>query len=258
MGYVSPDQAQALVSSVLMTIVSEIGDKTFFIAAIMAMKHSRLLIFSAAISALAVMTVLSAMLGHLLPKLVPRSYVEMAAALLFLVFGAKMLLEGWAMDADHAQKEMDETSAELEEGHKAEEAYELEAGEFAIGAGGGSSEQSAHGSGPPPVGLVGHAYAMLQTVMSPVFLQTALIMFVAEWGDRSQLATIALAAAQDVFWVSVGTIFGHSICTGLAVVGGRFLATQISVRTVTLSGGLLFIIFGLIYGYEAFMTMSAV
>ena len=38
-------------------IVSELGDKTFFIAAIMAMRHARATVFSGAIAALGVMHV---------------------------------------------------------------------------------------------------------------------------------------------------------------------------------------------------------
>lgn len=36
---------------------------------------------------------------------------------------------------------------------------------------------------------------------------------------------------QDVFGVSVGGVLGHSMCTGLAVIGGRIIAQKISVRT---------------------------
>lgn len=49
----------AFVASLSVIIVSELGDKTFFIAAIMAMRHSRITVFIGAISALALMTVLS-------------------------------------------------------------------------------------------------------------------------------------------------------------------------------------------------------
>ena len=50
----------------------QIGDKTFFIAAVLAMRHSRAVIFTGAVGALALMTVLSAIMGFALPSLMPR------------------------------------------------------------------------------------------------------------------------------------------------------------------------------------------
>jgi len=47
------------IASLSMIIVSEIGDKTFFIAAIMAMRHSRVVVLTGALGALVVMTFLS-------------------------------------------------------------------------------------------------------------------------------------------------------------------------------------------------------
>ena len=68
----------------------------------------------------------------------------------------------------------------------------------------------------------------------------------AEWGDRSQIATIALAASKDVYGVIIGGVLGHAICTSLAVIGGRILATRISERAVALIGGVLFITFAVV------------
>ena len=51
----------AFVASLSVIIVSELGDKTFFIAAIMAMRHSRLVVYLGAIGALGFMTVMSGM-----------------------------------------------------------------------------------------------------------------------------------------------------------------------------------------------------
>lgn len=47
------------IASLSVILVSELGDKTFFIAAIMAMRHPRLVVFIGAIGALGLMTVLS-------------------------------------------------------------------------------------------------------------------------------------------------------------------------------------------------------
>lgn len=81
--------------------------------------------------------------------------------------------------------------------------------------------------------------------MMQVFTQTFLMTFLAEWGDRSQIATVTLSATKDAFGVTLGAVLGHAMCTCLAVVGGKFLATRISERTVTLVGGVLFVIFAL-------------
>ena len=59
--------------------------------------------------------------------------------------------------------------------------------------------------------------------------------FLAEWGDRSQLATIVLAARENLSAIIIAGLIGHTLCTGLAVLGGRFVATKISVRYQQLS-----------------------
>ncbi|GLD74573.1 transmembrane protein 165 [Lates japonicus] len=73
--------------------------------------------------------------------------------------------------------------------------------------------------------------------------QALTLTFLAEWGDRSQLTTIILAAREDPFGVAVGGTLGHCLCTGLAVIGGRMIAQKISVRTVTIIGGIVFLAF---------------
>ena len=50
--------------------------------------------------------------------------------------------------------------------------------------------------------------------------------FLAEWGDRSQLATIILAARENVSAVVIAGILGHAFCTGLAVLGGRLIGKR--------------------------------
>ena len=45
--------------------------------------------------------------------------------------------------------------------------------------------------------------------------------------------------------VCVGAVVGHALCTGLAVIGGRMLASRISERTVAYVGGALFLLFAL-------------
>lgn len=55
-------------------------------------------------------------------------------------------------------------------------------------------------------------------IPSTYILGQAFIMtFLAEWGDRSQIATIALAASFNPYMVTFGALLGHFICTAAAV-----------------------------------------
>lgn len=60
-GHVHAGLVHGFVKAIVVIIVSEIGDKTFFIAAIFAMKHPRSTVFAGAIGALGLMTFLSGM-----------------------------------------------------------------------------------------------------------------------------------------------------------------------------------------------------
>lgn len=73
--------------------------QTFFIAALMAMKHNPVTVFGGAIGALALMTVLSAMVGSALPMMLNKTYTHYASVLLFLAFGVRMVWEGFRMEA---------------------------------------------------------------------------------------------------------------------------------------------------------------
>ncbi|KAL3267400.1 hypothetical protein HHI36_011529 [Cryptolaemus montrouzieri] len=213
----------AFLASFSVILVSEIGDKTFFIAAIMAMRHPRLTVFAGAIVALALMTVLSALFGWWV-NVIPRIYTFYISTVLFALFGLKMLKEGYYMSPGEGQEELEEVQTNL---RKKEEEYEKEA------------MLPDPESGVPRKSKPTSAFSAL----SRIFLQSLTLTFLAEWGDRSQLTTILLGTREDVYGVILGGVLGHSICTGMAVLGGRMIAQKISVRTVTIIGGIVFLLF---------------
>ncbi|RXW13079.1 hypothetical protein EST38_g12777 [Candolleomyces aberdarensis] len=254
---------QALLQSFSMIIVSEIGDKTFLIAAILAMRHPRLIVFAGAFGSLVVMSILSAAMGHLLPTLIPRRWTQVAASILFLVFGTKMLIEAKAMKSgnEKIQEEMKEAQEEIEDDEAEHEGRDgddipLEAVE--------AGERPVHTRSPRPAAskskasLADGARNFCSLLLGPVFVQAFVLTFLGEWGDRSQIATIALGAAHNVYLVTIGTVVGHGCCTALAVIGGRYVSTKISVKHVTFGGSILFLIFGIVYLYEAYTMGSDV
>lgn len=220
----------AFIASISVIIVSELGDKTFFIAAIMAMRHSRLTIYTGAMGALAAMTILSALLGNVVTKFIPRIYTYYLSSILFAGFGIKMLRDGYLMSPDEGAEEFQEAQHEVE---KAEANDDLEMGS--------NIQQKNYKQRP----VISRVTVVIRRYVSPIFIQAFIMTFLAEWGDRSQITTIVLAASENLFGVIVGGTFGHGLCTGLAVVGGRFIAQRISPKTVTLVGGIVFLCFAI-------------
>uniref|UniRef100_A0A1L8D9J0 GDT1 family protein n=2 Tax=Nyssomyia neivai TaxID=330878 RepID=A0A1L8D9J0_9DIPT len=308
-------------ASISVILVSELGDKTFFIAAIMAMRHPRLTVFVGAISALALMTVLSAVFG-MAATIIPRVYTYYISTALFAIFGLKMLKDGYYMSPSDAQEELEEVQSDLRKRedelirsmneeqrqsptvslrsiHEVPDGIEMHpmenhqtsltgsrqsvathtsnGGPTIISQDSGaelrqlnnhstSEHNSISSTGAPKSTATSPRFdketsTMLITqdpesgavrktkarsiayVVSRIFMQAFTMTFLAEWGDRSQLTTIILGAREDVYGVVVGGILGHCICTGLAVIGGRMIAQRISVRTVTIIGGVVFLLF---------------
>ncbi|CAO2144096.1 unnamed protein product [Urochloa humidicola] len=204
---VGPGLFDALFASLSMILVSEIGDETFIIAALMAMRHPKSIVLSGALSALYVMTVLSTGLGRIVPNLISRKHTNSAATVLYLFFGLRLLYIAWKSDPKGSQKkEIEEVEEKLESGQ------------------GKTTFRK-----------------FFARFCTPIFLEAFILTFLAEWGDRSQIATIALATHKNAIGVAVGASLGHTVCTSLAVIGGSMLASKISQRTVATIGGVLFL-----------------
>jgi putative Ca2+/H+ antiporter (TMEM165/GDT1 family) len=198
------------VQAFAMIIFSEIGDKTFLIAAILAMRHPRIVVFAGAFGSLVVMSILSAAMGHILPTLIPKRWTQLAAGVLFIVFGVKLFFEGKDMPSGNekvleemreAEEEIDEDVAEHDGtgGRKANgDVIPLEE----IEAGTAGPADAREGPTKPPSAMKGMLEGtrnLCSLLLGPVFVQVFVLTFLGEWGDRSQIATIMLAAAH-VSW----------------------------------------------------------
>lgn len=189
--------------------LAELGDKTFFMALILAVRHRARWVFLGAFAALTVVTLISLALGYGLRELLPQAVVPWLAAVVFLVFGVKLLVDAQGMAADAAREE-------------AQEAEEV------------VNAAETRGSITSPWAVIWKAFALV---------------FVAELGDRTQFATIFMATAPArVFSFAgllAGTLLGHAVVTWLAVGAGKWIGQRVNERLLyRLSGGL-FLVFAL-------------
>jgi putative Ca2+/H+ antiporter (TMEM165/GDT1 family) len=195
-------------SSLTAITLAELGDKTFFMALILATRHRPRHVFLGAFVALAAVTVLSLGLGYGLRELLPASVVPLLAAVLFLGFGVKLLLDAQGMAEDEAEDEEREAQSAINEAESRQRR------------------------------------STAWAVISEAFV----LVFLAELGDRTMFTTIFLATAPAFTLVGLlaGTLLGHALVTGLAVGAGRWIGGRIRERMLyRLSGGL-FLAFGLL------------
>ena len=83
-------------------------------------------------------------------------------------------------------------------------------------------------------------------------LTTAILFFLAEMADKTQLATVALAARyRSVVLVTTGTTLGMLCSDGLAVFLGEKLAGRAPVRAVRIVAAALFFAFGAVSLWRA-------
>ncbi|MEN9240317.1 MAG: TMEM165/GDT1 family protein [Thermostichales cyanobacterium SZTDM-1c_bins_54] len=202
---------EGLMASLLLVTAAEFGDKTFFIALILAMRHPRYLVFWGSWLALVAMSLLAVVVGKVIIQWVPIWLMRWAAVGLFLGFGGRMLWQAWKMPPhqDHCE---------------VEEVLEL-------------VEEKESGYHPQRWGVFWEAFSL--TAMS-------------EWGDKTQLATVSLAAIHPAVAVFGGSLLGYSVMVAVAVVGGQMLAQRISERMVQWLGGSLFLAFGILTAIDIF------
>jgi len=180
----------------LVTMAMEFGDKTFFLATVLAQKRNPFSVLLGAALALGFMTLGGTLFGVLLPQFLPPYLTNVVAALVYLIFGLVMMYEAITSDS---------------EGSEMESAREI-----------AKKEKS-------------------NSFLTTVF-QTMLLIIAAEWGDRSQVSTISLAASGDFLGVFLGSFLAHLTCSTIAVLCGSVVARNCSERMLlgTNAGILLF------------------
>ncbi|XP_027206278.1 GDT1-like protein sll0615 [Dermatophagoides pteronyssinus] len=201
----------SFLASFTLTIASEFGDKTFLTTSIFSLKYPRWLVFISSMFALTTMNIVSLFLGKITAN-IPTYIIETISIILFGLFGIKMIFDGYNMKQD--------MNVDLKQMEKIIE------NEIVTNKKKNDDQMSS------------------TTLYSMVFLKIFSLIFLAEWGDRSQLSTILLSAKQNggLQWaVGFGSFLGNFFTNSIAILCSTIVSEIISIRTVQIIGGFTFI-----------------
>lgn len=181
-------------------VLAEMGDKTQLLAMAFATRYKAAVVLWAVFWATLCNHLFAVAVGNYLTEFIPLSYIQIAAALSFIVFGL------WTIRGDELNDEDRRFS------------------------------------------------------FSP-FWTVAVAFFIAEMGDKTQLATVALAAKyQSIIPVWMGTTTGMIIADAIGIGVGIVVGKKIPERAVKWFAAAIFIAFGSIGLYQylppSLLTMS--
>lgn len=161
---------------------AEIGDKSQLVCMTLAARHRHWPVFLGALTAFALLNGLAVLFGAAVAQWIPKPWLALAVAALFLVFGVLALFARESADGE-------------------------------------VRERSGHG----------------------VFVTTFLMIFLAEFGDKTQLATAGLSAAATPLAVWVGSTLALALTSALGVVAGRTVLQRLPLSVLHRLSGVLFL-----------------
>lgn len=191
---------QALLSTLGLILIAELGDKTQLAVVTQTCKYRRPWpVFVGASLALTLVTLLGAVGGRVLGSVLPAALLQTIAAIAFVVMGLFI-----AREASQRDGETCDPICEFEDG------------------------------GSP-------------AISKQAFATTFGLLFVAELGDKTQLAVLSLSSQYQATWpVFVGGAIALTIVTGIGVIGGQGLCRIIPERVLLWISATAFVIMGVL------------
>jgi putative Ca2+/H+ antiporter (TMEM165/GDT1 family) len=196
--------------------LAELGDKTQLAVLAQTCKHGRpWAVFLGASTALAAVTALGAAGGRVIGQVIPPSALQWGAGLAFIVMG---LLIGRQALQGEAEGSASETTCDLTDDR----------------------------SGEPAAAPI---CAQSWRTFGSTFGSTFGLLFVAEMGDKTQLAVLSLAGKAASPWpVFIGGGLALTAVTALGVIGGRGLSRIIPQRVLLWISAAAFVAMGVLIG----------
>jgi len=226
------------VEALVMIFFAEFGDRSFMLIVLFTMKlKNKLLVFFPSIIMMMIMHCVSVAFGAVFTMLFDRVYILIASVILFLGFGTKLIYDACTFKVS-GNKDIQE-SLNIKEG-KTKKDEDNVAMERQINANLHEKSKNSLYTHKP----IDEEKASVMTLLT--------LLFIADWGDRCQIAAVVLTATRNIWGVAVGGAIGMGLCCALASGCGMFLSGRISEKTTMYIGAILFYLFAVESSWEAY------
>lgn len=239
-----------LISGFSIVFFAEVGDRTFILIMIYSISNNYFKTFLIANLVLLSWNLLSILIGLNMQYYINRTFVEWFGIGLFMIFGIHMIYEAIQMEG----KLVEEEFAEEEENLRKNAEKKILSNDN-----NNNNEQSSS------VEFLKNENNLGEKLLNKneenndnkksnnlfnSFWAFGFALLMAEFGDKSQIAAIIIGATLNLFGVIIGTSLAHMICSVIAIVFGRIFSHYITNRQITMIGGIIFLLFSLLFLIE--------
>ena len=236
---------ETALSGFTVLILAEIGDKTFFLVMIFSATNSFLTTFLTSSSVMLLWNLICLIIGSSIPNYFFKGFLDIVGMVIFLIFGLLMIYSAYHMENHTLKVSLNETKSELSRKSLTRKSFK--------------SNMTESDSIKEP--LLNNDYFKDPNEAENLedegfhskwaFISTLAL---AEFGDKTQISTIILGSTHHFYAVLLGTSLARIVGIIIAIIFGKIIAHNITTKQVTYLGGLIFIIFSLVYAIKIFWT----
>ena len=217
--------------------ISDLTDKSILLIIFLSKRLPLLTLYIVSLSSVLFMNYLSILLGYYLPKLIKDIYMKIIAFILFTSFGILSLIESKKekeklneLIIDFNKKDIIDTENDYslmndESETDIESNKEIVFPSILRTNSNFTEESNDNGN-----------YGKIIAIFLAICLS--------DFGDKSQIGVITLAAIYNIYGILLGSTFALVATVTLAVLFGKWISEKISPKKLLFIGGLIFLFFG--------------
>lgn len=206
----------SLIQSFLVIFLSEIADRTFILVLIYSLKLHWIPLLITSLFSMYFMNILAIVAGYTIILLIPRSLIEWIGFFGFLLFGIFSVYEGTKMENKSVKEEYEE---------------EMQAKETNYNLINDENEDNKD---------VGE-----QKSTWKLCLELFIFLCISEFGDKSEISTVTIAAVYNLYAVLLGTMLAYFCAISIAAFLGHWAGKYLTEKMMSIIGGILFIGFAI-------------
>ena len=224
--------------------VTDLTDKSVFLIILLSQKIPALILFIISLFSVLLMNYISILVGCYITKLISFTYLEIIACILFITFGILSLIE--SQKKENKMKDlMEKTKKELNSSENND--YQLMSDDIET-----NYESSTDLKYPSLISKnsnnsnknISIENNSNNEISVGYVIAIILMLCLSDFGDKSQIAVITMAAIYDLYGILIGSTLALLGTVTIAVLFGTWICDKISTKILFLIGGILFLIFG--------------